>query len=198
MFIKLENEHPFSKPRVDTSLTARLQAEYEKRFGSLTPRRPRKFSLKKTKWDMLSEGDSRDQESKSIYDDPLPFNCQSIKEQFERQQKGGRRTQRKSLSNFRYDSMNYVDGQYRDAHAKEGEAWNPRVHQAWGQNSRGSKVQRQRFGRGQRKYQHICLSGGVILDIRDIFTVYLSFQDRRGSFKTLSLKPLYKDQNLMY
>lgn len=106
---------------------------------------------------MLSEGDSRDQESKSIYDDPLPFNCQSIKEQFERQQKGGSRTQRKSLSNFRYDSMNYVDGQYRDAQAKEGDAWNPRVHQAWGPNSRGSKVQRQRFGRGQRKYQHICL-----------------------------------------
>ena len=53
VFIKLENENPFSTRRIDNSFTSKLQAEYERKFGPIVPKkRPRKS----TRWDKLSLG----------------------------------------------------------------------------------------------------------------------------------------------
>lgn len=160
VFIKLDNEHPFSKARVDNSLTARLQAEYERRFGPIAPRRPRKSSIKQTRMDMLSTTEGAlmmEDSSKTIYADPIPFNSQAIRDQFEKQKSTGRRP-RRSLSNLKYDSMDVINGQYRDARnvvaARDSAAgWNPRAHQAWGPESRAAQMHpQQRYSKGQRKF----------------------------------------------
>lgn len=164
VFIKLDNEHPFSKARVDNSLTARLQAEYERRFGPIAPRRPRKSSIKQTKMDMFSAAEGAmmmEDPSKTIYADPIPFNSQAIRDQFEKQKSTGRKP-RRSLSNLKYDSMDVVNGQYRDAHnvvaARDSAAWNPRSHQAWGPESRAAQTHPQRrYSKGQSKFDLIFL-----------------------------------------
>ena len=168
VFIKLDNEHPFSKPRIDTSLTARLQAEYERRFGPIAPRRPRNRSNNiatqqkgPTKWDVLS-GSAAAAEKRSIYNDPLPFNSQAIREQFEQQQKRGSRLRRKrSLSNFRYDSFDYVDGQWRDCSRGRGPERDGAVER---------EQYRRRFtGKGQaRKY--------FAFSAKAHFHIYFTFQ----------------------
>ena len=125
VFIKLDNEHPFSKPSVDKSLTARLQAEYERRFGPIVPRWHKNSSYKNkpTKWDILSQGGKIDNDnsfnkSRSIFNDPVPFNADVIKDQFEKQKQFkphfGKYRERKQ-TNFRYDSFDQdKNGRFKD------------------------------------------------------------------------------------
>lgn len=152
VFIKLDSDHPFSKPRVDNSLTARLQAEYERRFGPIVPKRPRKPTYRPNKWDELSRSKSTMDDKKSIFDEPIPFNTQSIKEQFERQlqmgSRGRRNRRRQSLSKFRYDSFDYVNGQYRDT-MKRSNVRSDRSNE-WNSSEQQQHPQRKRNVKGQR------------------------------------------------
>lgn len=75
VFIKLDSDHPFSKPRFEDSYTAKLQSEYEKKFGPISPRRsmqPSKPVQSKTKelkpWEKVAEN-----QPKTFEEDPEEF-----------------------------------------------------------------------------------------------------------------------------
>lgn len=117
VFIKLDNEHPFTRRRVDNSLTARLQAEYEKRFGPISPRRPPRPSL--------IAGLQPDTEKDESDYDPNVWDPNRVTAKLT----GGRRVRASNQSV--YKSMDCVDGQYRDKrnHKSQAEAepWQPRA-----------------------------------------------------------------------
>lgn len=126
VFIKLDTDHPFSQKRVNDSYTAKLQQEYEKKFGPIQPRQPRKGSIAgsasptnkprpKKPWEIVAEEQER-RNKKSIFTDPVPFKSDEIVpfDSSSRTTTRGRGLARQPVSSI-YSSIEHVDdGKYRD------------------------------------------------------------------------------------
>lgn len=133
VFIKLDTDHPFSYKRVNDSYTAKLQQEYEKKFGPIQPRQPRKGSIAgsgsptnrprpKKPWEIVAEEQERRNNKYNIYNDPLPFKSNDMVGHYE---SGSSRTRerastRQPVSSI-YSSIEHVDdGRYRDRMRHDG------------------------------------------------------------------------------